>query len=157
MKTLLTKTLSALLLLNISAFAADFTVKLNIENGHVGELYFGCAHDASDAYDKNNDIYVPPPAMTGYFTGFVSTVPSLHYYKDIRSDNLPQAWNLFCIPQKTIAISWDPKSLPEGIDFKIQLGNGNFEDMRKISKIKVSKKGTTCIKATKSEQKETEK
>ncbi len=136
----------------MSALADDFTVRLGLKNGHLREVFFGCAKGATDGFDRGKDDPAPPPGIETGYTAFAAPptgMPMPFLYKDIRSPADKVEWRFHGQVYKTkiIEMSWDPKTLPDAYSFCVIHG-GTTIDMRKTKQLQVKASATLTIRAT---------
>jgi len=151
MKSLLRTSSFFLLIFAVFTQAQEFEVKLSLENGHVGELFFACQAGASAGYDRGKDIFCPPGGMgdvgLAWFAPPQADLPGL--YKDVRDCVFPQEWKLELQPpvRKKLILQWNSEQLPKLLTFQL-LGTGVDLDMKKAGSLAVSTKGTLLIKVS---------
>ena len=130
-----------------------FSVKLELVGGHVGELHFGCAPGATDGYDRKLDDLVPPPGFGG--VGYTFLVPpdrKMNFYRDVRPPADVTQWLFYGrVGKAPIELSWNAKTLPEGLNFYAAKWDGKSNevgeiiDLRKVGKLKLEKTGYVRI------------
>ena len=120
----------------------DFQVQINVENGHLGKLFFGCEKDASEKYDRGQDIMSPPPGRGTGYTVFMVPEHKLRLYKDIRKLKRRNTWQLYAQVYKDdpVKLSWNPDKLPKNRFFYIQKGGKNQVQENNKAKAKKEKK-----------------
>ena len=128
---------------------AEFNLKLNVKGFQVGELHIGCKSGATAAYDKGQDIYVPPAAIHGGIIGLFLENNPLPLYQDIRPAALPQTWRIQCRTQGRASIAWEKDLLPAGVTFTIRKDKGPPLDMRKTDSMTIIKDTELFITASK--------
>jgi hypothetical protein len=131
----------------------EFSVKLSVENGHVGELHIACAPGATDGYDRRMDDLVPPPGFGGI--GYTFLVPpdrKMNFYRDVRAPAEVTQWLFYGrVGKAPIELSWDAKSLPKALSFYAAKWDGKSKevgetvDMRKVVKLTLAKTGYVRI------------
>ena len=102
-----------------SLYAESWTVILTATNGDsTKEVFFGFAQNATDDYDVDYDVALPPPSpeKTPLSMSFANELTPLE--KDIRgpatSDKKMITWTLNIDSDAEVKILWDTKSLPAG-------------------------------------------
>ena len=136
----------------VAAKAADFVFKLNLDNGHVGELFVGCKPGATDGYDRKLDDYAPPPGIGGVaYTFLVPADRKMNLYKDVRAPSTPEKpaqWLFFArIDKEPVTVSWDPKTLPVDANLYLMKWDGKSKEpgkvlnAAKVDKVKLEKTG----------------
>ena len=125
----------------------DFEMSLSFENAQVGELIIGCNAKATDGYDRGKDIYVPPMGMgTGIIGIKIPADKQNMLYKDIRSANLPQTWDIVVKPaRKPIVIRWNTRDMPQTADFTVSLRDGKKLNMRSQQLLRIAAEDTATI------------
>ena len=129
--------------------ANGFEFKLDIENGHIGHVYIGCHHDATDAFDNKLDDMAPPAGMGPVgFTCLVSPDRKYNLYKDIRAFADTVQWLLYVKPKRNpVIVSWNPELIPSEWNLFFSPWDGTSEkvdaifDCRKELTLKTDKTG----------------
>jgi len=134
-----------------SATAEDeFEVQLDLKGGHLLKVFFGCAKDASDGFDRKGDIMAPPPGIETGYTAFVMPKTGMFLYKDMRAPADSVTWSFMArvYETKPIVITWDPKKLPDGFDLSATYDKTRV-DMRKQYELRFEKTAKVEITASK--------
>jgi len=152
------KKLCTLLMLScVLAFGVEFTCSLMVKGGQLEKVLFGCSSNGTSGYDRKLDIPAPPMGMNSGVIGWHVPNEDKQFIlnQDMRGETLPQAWKLDCRTYRSnpIKLSWDPATLPKGLDFAIRIGEGQWIDMRESKALDVKE---TCFVEVKVEQKQAE-
>ncbi len=122
-----------------SAAAQDFRVHLQLTNGHLREVIFGCAENATDGYDRNLDDFAPPPGIETGYTVFLSADKKFPpFYQDIRGCEEKVSWNFYAkvYKDKPVKVQWNLQEFPATYDFTIKRkDDGGILDMKKENSI----------------------
>lgn len=145
-RVFLTLTLACSAATTIGADA--FRVRLELDNGHLAQVFFGCREEATADYDPKIDIMAPPHGIATGYTVFVAPNGKHHFYRDMRSCASSVTWEFLAEVYKNnpITVAWDPDKLPENRTFRLQAAGGAPLDMRRKSKLVIEK--TSRIKIT---------
>ena len=151
--TFVSAALAAVLMANVgvSAEAEGFRVRLGLVNGHLKEVFFGCAAGATSGYDHGMDDLAPPPGIQTGYTAFDTPVVNMpkFFYKDIRGLAEEGTWRFFAevFPKKPVTVTWDHADLPADRSFTIS-GPGFNDSMRDRSSVTLESTATLLIKMT---------
>ena len=146
------KTVHATAMRRPPATPDNFTFKLSLDNGHVGEVVIGCNPKATDAYDRRLDDYAPPPGIGGVaYTFLVPPDRKMNLYQDVRAPATkakPVQWIFFArINKDPVTVSWRQAAIPKGLKLYCATWDGKsketgeIQDMHKVSSIKLEKTG----------------
>ena len=127
--------------------AEDFSVRLQLKNAHLREIFFGSAAKGTAGYDRALDAFAPPPGIATGYVGFIPGTPNLPlFYKDIRSLDSEQTWQLYTkvYKGKPMLIQWDPASLPQGWSFTLKSKEATL-DMQKTKMLELRTSQTVTI------------
>jgi len=142
--------------------ADGFTVRLGLKNGHIREVFFGCADEATDGYDRGLDDFAPPPGIETGYTAFVSNDSQSRlppFYKDIRAPAQNVIWRFAASVYKSkdgqvvkpVTLSWDSDALPDGYEFILTQADCRL-DMHTVGEHTVNETGMLEITVTLREQ-----
>lgn len=151
------RTRIALILLGLATVASAepdagdgaFTVRLGLVNGHLQEVFFGCAPQGTDGYDRGLDDLAPPPGLGTGYTALIPPVGNMPpFYKDIRSLAGEATWRLMVRVHegKPVEVSWDAATLPDARRFTVTHGE-QVHDMREVGRVELTRNGTVVIAA----------
>lgn len=109
--------------------ANSFRINLNIKNGHIGSVEFGCRDGATDGYDRRIDDMAPPPGIGGVgYTFLVSPDRKFNLYKDIRAYADTVQWVFYAkIGRKPVVLSWEKSQIPNAFDLYCAEWDGRSE------------------------------
>lgn len=112
----------------------EFQIQLNIENGHIGQVYIGCKPGATDEFDGRVDDMAPPPGMGGIgYTFLVSPDRKYNLYKDIRGFADRVQWVFYAkTGVKPVQVSWEPQAIPKGWTLYCGAWDGTSEEVTGI-------------------------
>ena len=141
MKRLKSAVLLFCLMAVTSVLAEDFRLSLGIEGGQVRDLILGVQENATDGFDQEWDVMVPPFGMG---TGIVGLLPGGKdtnlLYRDVRGPSLPKTWRVSLAPsRRSIVVSWKVAELPPNTVCQLEY-NGVKLDMRQCSQLSVKNK-----------------
>ncbi|OGV63755.1 MAG: hypothetical protein A3K19_05180 [Lentisphaerae bacterium RIFOXYB12_FULL_65_16] len=144
--------LAAAILTVASTLCAEdgFLIRLGVKNGHIREVFIGCAQGATAGYDQGHDDLAPPRGIqTGYTVLMPPDKALPPLYKDVRAPGDGVTWNLLAevYTGKPIRIDWSMTELPNGYRFGIETTSGVI-DMRAADHLELTATETLKITAT---------
>jgi len=128
----------------------DFTVRLGLTHGHLKQLFFGCSKGCTDGFDRQNDIFAPPPGVGTGFT--VLLCPDKQFppmYKDIRGHADRVVWQMQAKVHtgKPIVVRWDKDELPADYELSLAIDDRTLA-MRTNDSVTVDKTTVLTFTAT---------